>query len=248
MSQLAFALEAEISQRHLSFMESGRALPSRDMLMHLAERLDVPLRERNAMLLAAGYAPIYTERSFDDPAMTEARQAIDQVLTGHQPFPALAIDRHWNLLAANAAVAPLLAGVGDPALLTPPINVLRLSLHPKGLAPRIANLAEWRAHLLDRLRRQIVVTNDLVLIELLQELLGYAGDTQPVNGAAPSDHGGVLVPLVLRTDAGILSLISTTTVFGTPRDITLSELALEAFYPADAATAESLNALHATAA
>jgi transcriptional regulator with XRE-family HTH domain len=241
MSQLDFALDADISQRHLSFLESGRASPSRDMLLHLAERLDVPLRERNAMLLAAGFAPVYSERSLDDPAMTTAREAIEMVLKGHEPFPALAVDRHWNLITANRAVAPLLAGVEDTTLLAPPLNVLRLSLHPRGLAPRIGNLGEWRAHLLDRLRRQIAVTSDTALVALLQELSGYpAGDAQP---ATPSDHGGVFVPLKLVTAQGTLSFVSTTTVFGTPRDVTLAELAVEAFFPADDKTRAILEQL-----
>jgi len=245
MSQLALALEAEISQRHLSFLESGRSAPSREMLLHLAERLDMPLRERNAMLLAAGFAPVYAERTLEDPAMVAARAAIELVLKGHEPFPALAIDRHWNLLAANAALGPMLAGVADRSLLEPPINVLRLSLHPEGLAPRIANLVEWRAHLLDRLRRQIAVTSDPVLADLLQELSAYpVNDTlAALDAGPPTDHGGVLVPLQLVTEAGLLSLISTTTVFGTPRDITLSELALEAFFPANAETAAILRRL-----
>lgn len=245
MSQLEFALEAEISQRHLSFMESGRATPSREMLMRLAERLEVPLRERNAMLLAGGYAPMFAERSLDDPAMAAARQAIDLVLKGHEPFPALVVDRHWNLVAANAAVQPMLAGVTDASLLEPPVNVLRLSLHPGGVAPRIANLVEWRAHILDRLRRQIAVTGDPVLGELLQELTAYpaSGAVASLHGGAPADHGGVVVPLELATEAGLLSFFSTTTIFGTPRDITLEELALEAFYPANAETGEALRRL-----
>ena len=245
MSQLALALEAEISQRHLSFIESGRSAPSREMLLHLAERLEMPLRERNAMLLAAGFAPVYGERSLEDPAMVAARGAIELVLKGHEPFPALAIDRHWNLVAANAALGPMLAGVADRSLLEAPINVLRLSLHPEGLAPRIANLGEWRAHLLDRLRRQIAVTSDPVLADLLQELSAYpVKDTlAALHAGPPTDHGGVLVPLELVTDAGLLSLISTTMVFGTPRDITLSELALEAFFPANAETAAILRRL-----
>jgi transcriptional regulator with XRE-family HTH domain len=248
MSQLALALEAEISQRHLSFIESGRSAPSREMLLHLAERLDMPLRERNAMLLAAGFAPVYGERTLEDPAMVAARGAIELVLKGHEPFPALAIDRHWNLVAANAALGPMLAGVADRSLLEPPINVLRLSLHPEGLAPRIANLGEWRAHLLDRLRRQIAVTNDPVLADLLRELSAYpVNDTlAALHAGPPTDHGGVLVPLELVTDAGLLSLISTTMVFGTPRDITLSELALEAFFPANAETAAIMRRLSAT--
>ena len=248
MSQLEFALEAEISQRHLSFLESGRSVPSRDMLLHLAERLEVPLRERNAMLLAAGYAPVYAERSLEDPAMAAARQAIELVLKGHEPYPALAVDRHWNLVAANAALAPMLAGVADRALLEPPVNVLRLSLHPEGMAPRITNLVEWRAHLLDRLRRQIAVTSDPVLADLLRELSTYPVNNTlaAIDAAPPTDHGGVLVPLELVTDAGLLSFISTTTVFGTPRDITLSELALEAFFPANAETAEIVRRLSPT--
>jgi transcriptional regulator with XRE-family HTH domain len=248
MSQLEFALEADISQRHLSFLESGRSVPSREMLVHLAERLDVPLRDRNAMLLAAGYAPLYAERNLDDPAMAGARQAIEHVLKGHEPYPALAVDRHWTLIAANTAVAPLMRGVANIKLLDPPLNVLRLSLHPQGLAPRIANLPEWRAHLLDRLRHQIAVTGDSTLAELLQELSAYpVGDKLAAIRAAPPSHsGGVLVPLEFASEAGLLSLISTTTIFGTPRDVTLSELALEAFFPANAKTAEMLRALSAS--
>src|SRR3712207_4753499 len=149
MSQLELALEAEISTRHLSFLETGRASPSREMVLHLAERLGVPLRERNVLLVAAGYAPVFAARSLDDPALKEARAAVDLVLKGHEPYPALAVDRHWTLVAANAAVPPLLAAVA-PALLEPPVNVLRLGLHPEGLAPLIENLAEWRGHLLSR--------------------------------------------------------------------------------------------------
>lgn len=242
LSQLDFALEAEISQRHLSFLESGRARPSREMLLHLAERLDVPLRERNAMLLAAGFAPVFAEHGLDDPAMAMARGAIEAVLKGHEPYPALAVDRHWTLVAANAAVAPLMGLAADRALLEPPVNVLRLSLHPDGLAPRIANLAEWRGHLLDRLRRQAAVTGDPVLAELLAELAGYPApeNLRAMHPGPTVDHAGVLVPLQLATEAGLMSFISTTTVFGTPRDITLSELALEAFFPADSETAARL--------
>jgi len=239
MSQLDFALEAEISQRHLSFLESGRSAPSREMLLHLAERLDVPLRERNAMLLAAGFAPVFAERNLEDPAMEAARDAIRIVLKGHEPFPALAVDRHWFLVAANDALTPLLANIEEKALLEPPVNVMRLALHPKGLAPRIANLGEWRAHLLDRLRRQIAVTGDDVLAWLLSEISAYPVSDKLVamHSPAPTDHGGVFVPLKLVTDQGLLSFLSTTTVFGTPRDITLSEIAIEAFFPADAETA-----------
>jgi transcriptional regulator with XRE-family HTH domain len=236
LSQLDLALEAEISTRHLSFLETGRAQPSRQMVLHLADRLEIPLRERNVLLVAAGFAPMFPERGLEDPALGAARRAVDLVLAGHEPAPALAVDRHWTLVAANSMVAPLLAGA-DAALLKPPVNVLRLSLHPGGLAPRIANLAEWRAHLLGRLRRQVDVSADPTLVALLAELSAYAGP----RGPAPADTlAGVAVPFRLDTADGTLSFIGTTTVFGTPLDVTLAELALESFFPADAATAAAL--------
>jgi transcriptional regulator with XRE-family HTH domain len=245
LSQLDLACEAEISTRHLSFLETGRSLPSREMVLRLAEYLDVPLRERNALLLAAGYAPAFPERPLDDPALKSARKAVDLVLAGHEPYPALAIDRHWTLLASNNAVQPLLAGV-DPLLLRPPINALRLSLHPAGLAPRIANLVEWRSHLLARLRRQIEVTADPVLEELLRELCGYPAPDQGAGVGTGGDDGyaGVAVPFRIVTERGVLSFISATTIFGTPVDVTLSELALESFFPADAATSMALRGLY----
>lgn len=243
LSQLDLAGEANISARHLSFLETGRAQPSRDMVLHLSERLEIPLRERNLLLVAAGYAPVFPCRPLDDPALSAARQAMDLVLAGHEPYPALAIDRHWTLVAGNKALGRLLAGTA-PALLEPPVNVLRLSLHPDGIAPRIVNFAEWRAHLLARLRQQIDVSADRTLIDLLDEVADYPA---PGGAAAKSPdrdrHGGAIVPLQLVTDAGTLSLFSTTTVFGTPVDVTLSELALESFYPADGATADLLRDL-----
>ncbi|MFC0011326.1 helix-turn-helix domain-containing protein [Devosia nitrariae] len=235
LSQLHCALEADISQRHLSFLETGRARPSRDMVIHLAERLNIPLRERNAALLAAGFAPAYSERDLDDPEMEAARSAVRAILKGHEPYPALAIDRHWQLLHANAALGPLLAGVADAKLLEPPINVFRLSLHPDGLAPLIENLSEWRDHLLHRLSRQIAATRDDVLVRLRAELLAYGESQTNAPGSA-----SVLVPFRLKTAGGTLSFISTTTVFGTPRDVLLSELAIEAFFPADDATTQYL--------
>ncbi|OJY65883.1 MAG: transcriptional regulator [Rhodospirillales bacterium 70-18] len=234
MSQLDLACEADISTKHLSFLETGRARPSRDMVLHLAERLAVPLRERNVLLHAAGFAPAFAERPLADPGLAAARQAVELVLTGHEPHPALAVDRHWNLLAANRMVAPLLTGV-EAALLAPPVNVLRLSLHPGGLAPRIANLGEWRAHLLDRLRQQIDASADPVLAELLAELRGYPAPPQAEASAAT-----IAIPFRLDTQWGRLAFYSTTTVFGSPVDITLSELALESFFPADPATAAAL--------
>jgi transcriptional regulator with XRE-family HTH domain len=239
LSQLDLACEAEISTRHLSFLETGRSLPSREMVLRLAERLDVPLRERNALLVAAGYAPAFPERPLDDPALQSARKAVDLVLAGHEPYPALAIDRHWTLIASNNAVAPLLAWV-DPSLLRQPVNALRLSLHPAGLAPRIANLVEWRSHLLARLRRQIEVTADPVLEALLDELCGYPAPGESAENGGAGEYAGVAVPFRLATEQGVLSFISATTIFGTPVDVTLSELALESFFPADAATANIL--------
>src|SRR5215469_10066139 len=239
LSQLDLALEADISTRHLSFLETGRAQPSRDMLLHLAEQLDVPLRERNVLLAAAGYAPVFRERSLKEPALAAARSAIDLVLDGHEPFPAIAVDRHWRLVAANEAVELLLQGV-DQDLLQQPVNVLRLALHPNGLAPRTVNLAEWRAHLLARLRRQIELTADPELIKLLNELQRYPvpRSAKPPSSAQPG--AAIVLPFQLQTEHGIVSLISTVTVFGTPIDVTVAELALECFYPADTATADIL--------
>ncbi|MCU4181444.1 helix-turn-helix domain-containing protein [Bosea sp. BH3] len=245
-SQLDLALEAEISQKHLSFIESGRSSPSREMVLLLAEHLAVPLRERNALLLAAGYAPIYLERPLDDPALKAARGAIDLILKGHEPYPALAIDRHWTLLAANGAVTRLLGLVTDAELLRPPVNVLRLSLHPDGLAPFIVNFGQWRGHLLARLRQQVRATADGTLGALLSELSAYPHAEAAAKAHRETDHeAGIAVPMQLQLGETVLSLISTTTVFGTPVDITLSELALETFFPADAATAETLHALAA---
>ncbi|HTN97293.1 MAG TPA: helix-turn-helix transcriptional regulator [Nordella sp.] len=239
ISQLDLASEAEISTRHLSFIETGRSVPSRGMVLRLAEVIDLPLRARNQLLLAAGYAPAYPERRLDDPSLRAARDAIGLILKGHAPYPALAVDRHWTLIEANAAALQLMDGVAAH-LIAAPVNVLRVSLHPEGLAPRIENLSEWRAHLLDRLRRQIDVTGDPVLAALLAELSQMP---QPVSQKPHMDYGGVVVPLRLRTPHGVLSFFSTTTVFGTPVDVTLSELALEAFFPADQETAQALHQL-----
>ncbi|MFD1554424.1 helix-turn-helix domain-containing protein [Paraburkholderia silviterrae] len=239
MSQLLLATEADISTRHLSFVESGRSLPSREMVMHLAERLEVPLRERNALLVAAGYAPLYRERALDDPQLAAAREAVELVLRGHEPYPALAVDRHWNIVAANASLAPLI-GDASPALLTAPVNALRLSLHPEGVAPRIVNWHAWRAHLLARLQRQIEASADPALVALHDELAAYPAPQHALPAAAEPLQQSIAVPLRIRTALGELSFYSTTTVFGTPVDITLSELAIEAFFPADPQTAKTL--------
>ncbi|HZZ11068.1 MAG TPA: helix-turn-helix transcriptional regulator [Paraburkholderia sp.] len=240
MSQLLLATEADISTRHLSFVESGRAVPSREMVMHLAERLDVPLRARNALLVAAGYAPLFRERPLTDPQLAAAREAVELVLKGHEPYPALAIDRHWNIVATNNALAPLLSSA-SAELLRPPVNALRLSLHPEGIAASIVNYHAWRAHVLARLQRQIDVSGDETLSALRDELAAYpapssASESSPENAA----FNQIAVPLRLRTPLGELSFFSTTTVFGTPVDVTLSELAIEAFFPADPATATRL--------
>jgi transcriptional regulator with XRE-family HTH domain len=246
LSQLDLAIAAEISQRHLSFIESGRSTPSREMLLHLSEQLEIPVRERNILLVAAGYAPVYGERAMDDPGLEVARGAVELILKGHEPHPALALDRHWRLIAHNAAVPPLLAGV-DPALLTPPANVLRLSLHPQGLGPRIGNFREWRAHVIARLSQQIEKTADGALMALLDELKSYPTphDAKPHRPTERDPLAGIAVPFVLRTDSGRLSFLSTTTVFGTAVDVTLAELTIESFFPADRDTAEAMRQLAA---
>ena len=240
MSQLDLSLEAAVSARHLSFIETGRARPSAEMVLHLAEQLDVPLRDRNQLLLAAGHAPAYGQRDLEAPELEPVRLALERVLDGHAPNPALVIDRHWGLVAANAAVGPLIAGAA-PHLLEPPVNVLRLSLHPEGLAPRIANLGEWRAHLLDRLGREAVTSGDPALAALHEELAGYPCDDPP--SSPDLEAGAIAVPLRLRHDGGELSFISTVTTFGTALDVTVSELSIESFFPADAATADALREL-----
>jgi transcriptional regulator with XRE-family HTH domain len=240
LSQLDLAGDAEISARHLSFVETGRSAPSRDMVLRLAERLDVPLRERNVLLVAAGFAPAFSQRSLDDPELKPARAAIDLVLRAHEPNPALAVDRHWNLVASNRMVAPLLAGIAAE-MLAPPLNVLRLSFHPEGLAPRTVNLAEWCGHLLERLHRQCEATADPELIRLYGELKAYRMPAR----SAPLSVENVAIPFKLRLGGDILSFFSTTMIFGTPVDITLSELALETFFPADDLTAERMRSMAA---
>ncbi|MEW6736742.1 MAG: helix-turn-helix transcriptional regulator [Acidobacteriota bacterium] len=244
MSQLDLACEANISTRHLSFLETGRSLPSREMILNLAEQLEIPLRERNVLLIAAGYAPVFPERPLADPALQAVRKAIDLVLAGHEPYPALAVDRHWTLVASNKAVPLLLEGV-DTALLQPPVNVIRLSLHPAGLAPRIANLPQWRSHLVTRLRQQIDITADPFLVELVSEITGYPMPDEATTNrfALAGEYAGVAVPLQLVTSYGTLAFFSTTTIFGTPVDITLSELAIESFFPADSNSAATLRHL-----
>jgi transcriptional regulator with XRE-family HTH domain len=265
LSQLGLAVEAGVSARHVSFVENGRARPSPEMVLHLAERLDVPLRERNQLLLSAGYAPIYGQRSLDDAEMEPVRQAIGLVLGGHEPYPALVVDQQWTMVDANGGLAVLTDGVA-PDLLEPPVNVLRVALHPDGLAPRIVNLTEWRTHLLERLDRQIAATNDPVLVKLRDELDGYpapGGDGAEGQGPATGGTGAhgngngarterssvtsgaqlasdIVVTLRLREGDDELAFFSTIATFGTAVDITMSELAIESFFPADRTTAEYL--------
>lgn len=243
LSQQELAHTADLSTRHLSFLETGRAHPSRDMVLRLAARLQVPLRERNPMLTAAGFAPMYGTRTLDDPDMAAAQQSLALLLRSHEPNPSLVIDRHYNVVATNRSVALLLQGV-DPALLQAPINVVRLSLHPQGLAPHIVNLVQWRQHILERLREQCDATGSTLLRALLEEVLAYPQTVDSPSPTLAHEHRGVLLPLQLRTPAGVLSFISTVTVFGTPHDVTLQELAVESFFPADDFTAQVLGRPH----
>ena len=235
LSQLDLALRAEVSARHLSFIETGRSRPTSEMIIRLAQQLDVPLRERNVLLLSGGYAPAYPANGLADPPMSAVHEAIEHVLRAHEPFPAVVIDARWDLVAANDAV-PLLTEGAAAALLEPPVNVLRLSMHPEGMASRIVNLAEWRAHLLHRLNHDIESSGDPALIALRDELTAYPS---PPPATRPNTRA-ILVPMRVRVRGTVLSLFSTTTVFGTPRDVTLSELAIESFYPTDAPTAAFL--------
>jgi len=236
LSQLDLALEAGVSTRHLSFVETGRARPSPEMVVHLAEQLEVPLRDRNRLLLAAGYAPAYRERALDEPELEPVREALERVLAAHEPYPAVVVDRGWHLVAANASITALLEGVA-PELLAPPANVLRISLHPDGLAPRIVNLGEWRAHLLERLGRQAVLSGDPVVAELFDEVSSYPGPPPE----PPAHPGDIVVSLRLRAGERELRFFSTIATFGTAVDITVAELAIESFFPADAQTAAYLS-------
>ncbi|HEY4440115.1 MAG TPA: helix-turn-helix transcriptional regulator [Candidatus Elarobacter sp.] len=238
LSQLELAGAAEISTRHLSFVETNRARPSREMVVRLSEQLDVPLRERNLLLLAAGYAPLYAERAIDAPHLAAAREAVRTILRAHEPYPAVVIDRRWNLVDANESAGVFTAGI-DPELLGPPLNVMRVSLHPRGLAPRIVNLAEWRAHLLDRLRRDVAHTADPGLAALLDEIRAYPCDA-PLSERDPAAPPEFAVPLRIRHDGRELSFVSVVATFGTPLDVTVAELSIESFFPADEATGASL--------
>ncbi len=232
MTQMELALAADSPTQHLSYLETGRAQPSREMVMRLAEHLEVPLRERNTLLLSAGFAPAFQQRSLTE--LKSACPAIDQVLQTHETYPAFAVDRYWNIVLTNEAIPQLYVDVA-PELLRQP-NAVRLMLHPRGLAPRVISYAEWRSYVVTVLRRQIAATTDPGVEALLNEVLEYPlpiGTKSP----APTDRAErYATPLQIATDEGILSFLSTTTIFGTPIDVTLSELALEMLFPADAET------------
>jgi transcriptional regulator with XRE-family HTH domain len=236
LSQLDLSIQADISTRHLSFVETGRSRPTPRMILRLTEQLGVPLRDRNAMLLAGGYAPAYPQHGLDEPELESVRAALRQVLAGHEPYPAVVIDRWWNLLDANKAIAALIDGCAA-SLLEPPVNVLRLSLHPDGMAPRIVNLPQWRSHLLSQLLHRARALGDQRLLDLHDELVGYPGGSS--EAAAPT---GVVLPLRYRRGEQELSFFSISAAVGTATDVTVEELAIEAFYPADAATAAALRA------
>lgn len=241
LSQLELSLKSGVSGRHLSFLETGRSRPSRTMVLQLAEQLDVPLRERNVLLAAAGFAPVYAQRAYDAPELDAVRAAIRTVLDGHDPYPALAVDRCWNLLEMNAAAWLLADMIEDPALLEPPINVYRLGLHPRGLVPRLVDVASFGHHLLDRLRRDLDATGDPDLAALLDEVIGY-GTVDPTPVPLPPSEA-VVVPMRLRHPEGELALFSTVATFGTPADVTVAEVTLETFFPLDRATADRLRVM-----
>jgi transcriptional regulator with XRE-family HTH domain len=245
LTQLDLALAADVSTRHISYVETGRSKPTSAMILHLSDQLEIPLRERNVLLLAGGYAPAYPEHGLNSPPMSVVNDAINSVLEGHLPYPAVVVDRHWELVAGNAAMGVLTEGSAEH-LLEPPINALRLSLHPDGMASRIMNLGQWRDHILHRLAHQAQAAGDDWLRELHDELAAYPAGSHEARNTGARNKGeaaAIVVPLRYRTPHGELSFFSTTTVFGTPLDVTVAELAIEAFYPAEAGTAEILTRL-----
>lgn len=237
LTQMGLSSAAGVSTRHLSFIETGRSKPSKDMIILLSECLEVPLRQRNTLLLAGGHAPAYSESALAETPMSAVSDAINRIVDAHDPYPAVVVDHQWDLIVGNRAVSILTEG-SAAFLLEPPVNVLRLSLHPEGMAPRIANLAQWRTHVIARLRREVEVTADAQLGALLEELRTY-----PSGGEWHEDEtSSLLVPLRIRAGETELAMFSTTTVFGTPRDVTLAEIAIECFYPSDRETAEFFRA------
>lgn len=236
-SQMDLALDVGVSTRHLSFVETGRSRPSPELVLALAHHLDVPLRERNTLLLAAGYAPRFGQTSIDDPSMHRVRTSIQRMLDAHDPYPGVVVDRQWNVVLTNRSAMALTIGV-DPALLGPPMNVYRLCLHPDGLAARTNNFTDWAAYLLQQLRRSITLTGDAALQSILDEVLTYPNVARiaPLAEIAAWDEPPLLVPFRFETPLGEVSLFTTITTFGTPLDVTIDEIAVELFFPADDAS------------
>jgi transcriptional regulator with XRE-family HTH domain len=247
VSQLELALRAGSSARHISFVETGRSRPSEEMVLRLAEHLDVPVRERNALLLAAGYAPRYPETPLDDPSMDALRAGVERLLRGYEPYPALVMDATYDVLAANRGIAMFLEGVPDH-LLTPPLNAMRLTLHPEGLAPRIRNLREWRGHLLAQMERQIALQRSPALRALYEEVAAYpVPDGTRGEPATDEPVPYFALPMRIEHEGRVLSFVSSVSTFNTPMDVTVAELAIETFFPADAETAARLRANHDSA-
>lgn len=241
LTQLELALDAGVSARHLSFVETGRSKPGREMLLAVAEQLQIPFRERNQLLLAAGHAPAFPERPLADPELEPAREALDRILAAHEPYPAVVVDRAWNLVSTNAPMAELAAKVDiDPALLEPPVNLLRTGLHPRGFAPLIVNLAEWRDHFLRRLAQQIAIGGDDDLRSLMDEIAAYPVPEGHSGVATEAGSGEILGPVRLRAPTGgEWAFFGMFAGFDTPFEVTTSELAIELLFPADRATAEA---------
>ncbi|MEU9122228.1 helix-turn-helix transcriptional regulator [Streptomyces sp. NPDC048506] len=235
ISQLELALRADSSARHISFIETGRSRPSQDMVLRLAEHLDVPMRERNALLIAAGYAPTFPETPLDDPSMDALRSGMERLLTGYEPFPALVVDGVYNVQAANRGISMLLEGIA-PSLLRPPLNAMRITMHPDGLAPRIRNYREWRSHLMHQMERQLALARSAPLRALYDEVTGYPLPPGGRERASVAGHAPFALPMVIEHDGTVLSFISTIATFNTPMDVTVSELAVETFLPADPET------------
>ncbi|MEU8842134.1 helix-turn-helix domain-containing protein [Streptomyces roseus] len=244
ISQLELAGRADSSSRHISFIETGRSRPSKEMVLRLADHLDVPVRERNTLLLAAGYAPHYAQTPLDDPSMGTLREGLERLLTGYEPYPALVVDAVYDVVAANRGIAMLLDGLPEHLLL-PPLNAMRITLHPQGLAPRIRNLGEWRGHLLAQMERQIALSRSEPLRALYEEVSGYPVDTGPQlaePGAGPGEGAAyIALPLLIEHEGHLLSFVSSIATFNTPMDVTVAELAVETLLPADAATAKFLH-------
>ncbi|OLZ64466.1 transcriptional regulator [Streptomyces amritsarensis] len=242
ISQLELAGRAGSSSRHISFIETGRSRPGEELLLRLADRLDVPVRERNSLLLAAGYAPRYAQTALDDPSMATLREGIERLLTGYEPYPALVVDAVYNVVAANRGILMLLDGLPEH-LLTPPLNAMRITLHPEGLAPRIRNLTEWRGHLLAQMERQIALARSEPLRTLYEEVSSYPVAERPGGGEPEEPVPYIALPLVIEHDGRLLSFVSSIATFNTPMDVTVAELAIETMLPADPATVKYLRSL-----